>query len=135
MGAVGNKQEAKTSSWRDENPRYQEKTLGGVYFYDRPDVVTKVGNQEYRTSMSKIEKDWYNKLPNYAKESVIQLFSNGTSVSGWFKIDGGVVYMNHLNGDFIWSVRQYRKLGRHKYENANGFSGSPDKYVIDDFSS
>lgn len=135
MGAVGNKQEQKTSSWRDEDPRYQEKTLGGVYFYNRPDVITKVGNQEFRTNHSAIEKSLYDKLPNYAKESVIQLFGNGTSISGWFKIEGGVVYMNHVNSDFLWGVRNYRKRGRYKYENAKGFSGSPDKYVIDDASS
>ena len=130
MGSVGNS--ANTSeSWRNTDPKYQEKTLGGIYFYDAPPVVSKVGNMEFYTDQTAIEKKWYDKLPNYAKESVLELYSTGESVTAFFKIEDGIVHMNHANEDFIWAVRQYRKRG--KYVNANGYKGDPEK-ATDDYS-
>ena len=110
-----------SDDWRLQNPLFQEKTLGGVYFYSAPNL--RAGDS--------IERDLYNRLPKYAQKSVLELHSTGVSISGWFKIAGGVVYMNHEKSDFFWAVRDY---GKDKYENANGWNdGDPDKFVTDTY--
>ena len=107
-----------SESWRDENPKYQEKTLGGVYFYqDRNDAIAGEGS---------IDRQLYDRLPQYAQRSVIQLWTNGVSTSGWFAVEGGVAYMNHDNPDFLYEVRRHRR----DWVDANGFRGSPDNHVV-----
>lgn len=99
-------------SWRSENPKFQEKTAGGVYFYDSPSTFGDV-----------IERRIYDKLPKYAKESVVQLNSTDVSISGWFKIDSGIAYLNTTKSDFIPELRGKKSLLR----NANGYRGNVDK--------
>ena len=112
-----------SEDWRLQDPKYQEKTLGGVYFY------TSLG-----PFGDSIEKHLYDRLPRYAQKSVVQLFGNGTSISGWFMTANGVIYMNHVNSDFWWNVSQHRK----DWVSADGFDNSGrnvDDAVVDDWSS
>ena len=111
-----------SDDWRSENPKYQEKTLGDVYFYSEPGRFGEA-----------IERKLYDRLPNYAKKAVVQLFGNGVSISGWFMTAKGLIYMNHVNEDFWWSVRQHKN----DWVNANGFDndgGHVDQSVVDDWS-
>lgn len=111
-----------TEDWRSEDPKYQEKTAGGVYFYSAP------GNFG-----DAIERDLYNKLPKYAQKAVVQLFGNGVSISGWFMTANGLIYMNHVNSDFWWSVRQHKN----DWVSADGFDNTGtnvDRAVVDDWS-
>ena len=111
-----------SEDWRLQDPKYQEKTLGGVYFYAFPGPFGE-----------RISRGYYEYLPKYAQKAVLQLDGTGVSISGWFKTVDGIVYMNHLNSDFLWAVRHY---GKEKYENANGWDdGDPDKFVTDTFCS
>lgn len=111
---------ANDESWRLENPLYQEKTLGGVYFYSSPGIY--VGDS--------IERNLYDRLPNYAKASVLQLNGTGVSISGWFMTKYGVIYMNHEKGDFFGEVRDHRA----DFVNANGYNGNVDDDVVADWS-
>lgn len=114
MGGRGAKAPKQKEAWRSERPEYQEKTAGGVYFYSEPG------------RFATIEKRLYNRLPKYAQASVVQLDGTDVSISGWFKIDGGLLYMNHEKSNFMAEVRAVRS----ELRNANGFNGDVDKYVI-----
>lgn len=108
-----------TEDWRLEDPKYQEKTLGGVYFYSTPH---RFGDH--------IERNLYNRLPKYAQKSVVQLFGTGVSISGWFMTAEGIIYMNHEKEDFWYEVRRHKA----DWVDANGFNDDPDDYVVDDWS-
>lgn len=107
-----------TDAWRSKDPKYMRKTEGGVYFYSS------------ESPFPSIDPNTYNKMPKYAQQSVVQLLVNGVSTSGWFMTDKGIIYMNHVNSDFMGEVRAHKK----SWVNANGFNGDVDKAVVDDWS-
>lgn len=105
----GNRNSSSNESWRNEKLIYQEKTLGGIYFYQSP--PSKTGH-----NFATIDPNLYKRLPKYAQQSVLSLDSTGVSISGYFMTDEGIVYMNHMPADF-W---QYVRLFRNRWKNANG---------------
>lgn len=86
--------------WRKEQPRYQEKTLGGVYFYDSPHFYGEA-----------IEKKYYDKLPKYAQKSVVYLDGvktyDGLHMGIYYvNKEGELVYQDEYGfKDFMWIVK------------------------------
>lgn len=86
--------------WRKEQPRYQEKTLGGVYFYDSP-----------KSFGEAIEKKYYDKLPQYAQKSVMWIDGSktmdGLHMSMYYvNAEGRVTYLDEYGyKDFMWLVK------------------------------
>ena len=107
MGAVGtaNVNTYGNESWRNDNPKYQEKTLGGVYFYSAPNSVWG----------SDINKQMYDKLPKHIQKSVVALMNSktldGNHASIWFIAnDGETVFFDEYGlGDFYYNLKHMDK--------------------------
>ena len=101
--------------WRKEQPRYQEKTLGGVYFYDSPKFYGEV-----------VEKKYYDKLPQYAQKSVMAIEGtktmDGLHMSMYYvNKEGETIYMDEYGyKDFMWLVK-----------NAKDDMGNMNDYIYD----
>ena len=91
--------------WRKEQPKYQEKTLGGVYFWESPTTFGDV-----------IEKKYYDKLPQYAQKSVVYLDGvktyDGLHMSICFvDKEGTITYMDEYGyKDFMWLVQENKAI-------------------------
>ena len=110
------RKEKDKEAWRNSNPKFQLKTESGIYFWENSSLAGEA-----------IDKKEYEKLPKYAKESVLMLNTNGVSTSGWFKTKDGIAYMNTEKSDWMAEVRYHRK----DMVSARGFTGDREDYTDD----
>ena len=91
------------NEWRLKDKKYQEKTLGGVYFYSSPDWFSE-----------DIDRCFYKYLPNYMKKAVLYLevskTPDGNHYSIYFVDNKG--YVDYLDDygrdDFLYQVRSVK---------------------------
>ena len=124
MGSIGASktsvaQPEQKTSWRDEDPKYREKTAGGVYFYSAPNSLWG----------ETINRSLYNELPLYAKKAVLSLDVSKTADGNHYDIyfvnkDGEVDWVDEYGkSDFMYVVRSVKNdmgdanLYKHKWRN------------------
>lgn len=108
--------------WRQKDSKYQQKTLGGVYFYSSPNSI--YGNN--------IDPVMYNKLPKRMKEAVIYLENSKTmdgnhATINFVNSDGVIEYFDEYGlGDFYWGVKHINNTGK-----VSDWEFNPDNWKTD----
>lgn len=96
--------EAPKTSWRDENPKFREKTLGGVYFDSSPNSLWG----------ETINRGLYRQFPNYVKKAVLMTDVSHTMDGDHYSLyfvnkQGDVDYIDEYGkGDFMYAVRSLK---------------------------
>lgn len=108
MGKGTSKANANTApakdAWRSQDPKFQEKTEGGVYFYDSPNAIWGQA----------VDKKLYNSLPSYAKKSVISCdqtqTADGLHCQMYYIDKTGTVqwFDEYGKSDFLYLVKQIK---------------------------
>lgn len=106
MGSIGSRQSS-VPAWRLEDPRYQQQTAGGVYFWSSPNAV--YGKD--------IDEKMYNRLPKKMQSAVIALENSktmdGNHATIYFVNSSGMVdyYDEYGLSDFYSTIRTIKDVG------------------------